>query len=177
MKCSTARSGWLVGAALAAALAANAGPRDPLYQWTDANGAVRYTSEIERIRARYREVTPEATRYSRPLLHVDGHGGGGIRHLASHSATMVLIVVSLMAGGVAALAMRAATTGLVIAASAGATATVITATAFLFHQALTWQRATRAILVEDPVPATSSAGDDSRSERFASRHPSRVRHI
>jgi len=36
-------------AALAGTLAANAGPRDPLYQWTDASGAVRYTSEIERI--------------------------------------------------------------------------------------------------------------------------------
>jgi hypothetical protein len=56
MKCSTARSGWLVGAALAAALAANAGPRDPLYQWTDANGAVRYTSEIERIPADQRSA-------------------------------------------------------------------------------------------------------------------------
>jgi hypothetical protein len=31
------------------ATAASAGPRDPLYQWTDATGAVRYTSEIERI--------------------------------------------------------------------------------------------------------------------------------
>jgi hypothetical protein len=26
-----------------------AGPRDPLYSWTDANGAVRYTTERERI--------------------------------------------------------------------------------------------------------------------------------
>jgi hypothetical protein len=40
-------SGWVVCAALASA--ANAGPRDPLYQWTDANGVVRYTSELERI--------------------------------------------------------------------------------------------------------------------------------
>jgi hypothetical protein len=36
-------------AALAGAIAARAGPRDPLYQWTDERGAVRYTSELERI--------------------------------------------------------------------------------------------------------------------------------
>jgi len=37
--------------ALACALAApaSAGPRDPLYQWSDAAGAVRYTTELERI--------------------------------------------------------------------------------------------------------------------------------
>lgn len=28
---------------------ATAGPRDPLYEWTDADGVVRYTSEPERI--------------------------------------------------------------------------------------------------------------------------------
>ena len=42
-------SAWVVCAALAGASAAHAGPRDPLYQWTDGDGAVRYTSEIERI--------------------------------------------------------------------------------------------------------------------------------
>src|SRR5204862_4696913 len=39
--------GWAACAALASAAAA--GPRDPLYQWTDAHGAVRYTSNLERI--------------------------------------------------------------------------------------------------------------------------------
>jgi hypothetical protein len=34
---------------LALAAPAAAGPRDPLYQWADAAGAVRYTTEIERI--------------------------------------------------------------------------------------------------------------------------------
>ena len=38
-------------AVLVAAEAASAGPRDPLYQWTDATGAVRYTSELERVPA------------------------------------------------------------------------------------------------------------------------------
>ena len=38
-------------AALAGAIAASAASRDPLYQWTDERGAVRYTSEIERIPA------------------------------------------------------------------------------------------------------------------------------
>jgi hypothetical protein len=42
--------------ALAAAIAASAGPRDPLYQWTDERGAVRYTSEIERIPAGQRSA-------------------------------------------------------------------------------------------------------------------------
>jgi hypothetical protein len=41
--------GWVACAVLVGAVAASAGPRDPLYQWTDANGAVRYTSELERI--------------------------------------------------------------------------------------------------------------------------------
>ena len=36
-------------AVLSGAIAASAGPRDALYQWTDEHGAVRYTSEIERI--------------------------------------------------------------------------------------------------------------------------------
>lgn len=38
-------------AALALALAApaSARPRDALYQWTDATGAVRYTTQIERV--------------------------------------------------------------------------------------------------------------------------------
>jgi hypothetical protein len=138
---------------------------------------LRLANEIERIRARYREVVPEATRWFRPLLHVDGAGGGGVRHLASHSATMVLIVVSLLAGGAAALAVRAADAGLAMAASAGATATVVTAAAFLSHQALAWRRATRAILLEDPTPSTSPTGNGSRGERFASRPLSRVRHI
>jgi hypothetical protein len=40
-------AGWAACAALAGAAAA--GPRDPLYQWTDAHGAVRYTSNLERI--------------------------------------------------------------------------------------------------------------------------------
>src|SRR5688572_33417280 len=56
MKRSIVRSGWLAGAALVAAIAASAGPRDSLYQWTDANGAVRYTSEIERIPADQRSA-------------------------------------------------------------------------------------------------------------------------
>jgi len=50
-------------AALAGTLAANAGPRDPLYQWTDASGAVRYTSEIERI--------PDAQRSSAVVVAAD----------------------------------------------------------------------------------------------------------
>jgi hypothetical protein len=37
----------LISAALAAPAAARS--RDPLYQWTDADGAVRYTTRIERI--------------------------------------------------------------------------------------------------------------------------------
>jgi len=48
--------GLVAGAALTAAIAASAGPRDPLYQWTDAGGAVRYTSEIERIPAEQRSA-------------------------------------------------------------------------------------------------------------------------
>jgi hypothetical protein len=35
--------------ALALAGPAAAGPRDPLYQWSDAAGAIHYTTEIERI--------------------------------------------------------------------------------------------------------------------------------
>jgi len=31
-----------------------AGPRDPLYQWSDAAGAVRYTTQLERIPAEHR---------------------------------------------------------------------------------------------------------------------------
>jgi hypothetical protein len=54
---------WLAGA-----LAASAGPRDPLYQWTDAQGAVRYTSEIERI--------PEPQRSSALVIAA---GRGGVR--------------------------------------------------------------------------------------------------
>jgi hypothetical protein len=34
---------------LAVAFAASARPRDPLYQWTDSDGVVRYTTEITRI--------------------------------------------------------------------------------------------------------------------------------
>ena len=49
-------SGLAAFAALAGATAANAGPRDPLYQWTDERGAVRYTSEIERIPAEQRSA-------------------------------------------------------------------------------------------------------------------------
>jgi hypothetical protein len=56
MKRSIVRSGWLALAALVAAIAASAGPRDPLYQWTDAKGAVRYTSELERIPADQRSA-------------------------------------------------------------------------------------------------------------------------
>lgn len=138
---------------------------------------LRLATEIERIRARYREIAPEATRYFRPLVHVDGPGGGGVRHLASHSATMVLIVVSLTAGGASALALHAADAGLVMEALAGATATVVTAAVFLFHQALAWRRATRAILLEDPAPSTWPTGNGSRSERFATGRSSRVRHI
>ena len=48
--------GLAAGAALAGAIAASAGPRDPLYQWTDERGAVRYTSEIERIPAGQRSA-------------------------------------------------------------------------------------------------------------------------
>jgi hypothetical protein len=42
-------SGALIALALAAPAAAR--PRDPLYQWTDAAGAVRYTTEVARIPA------------------------------------------------------------------------------------------------------------------------------
>jgi hypothetical protein len=56
MKRSIVDSGCLAGAALVAAIAASAGPRDPLYQWTDASGAVRYTSELERIPADQRSA-------------------------------------------------------------------------------------------------------------------------
>ena len=41
---------------LALASPASAGPRDPLYQWTDASGAVRYTTEIERIPEELRDA-------------------------------------------------------------------------------------------------------------------------
>jgi hypothetical protein len=41
-------------AALALAAPAAARPRDALYQWTDATGAVRYTTQIERIPAEQR---------------------------------------------------------------------------------------------------------------------------
>lgn len=54
-----ARSGSAVGLVCAALLAvpaaAHAGPRDPLYQWTDADGAVRYTTHRERIPLVHRE--------------------------------------------------------------------------------------------------------------------------
>jgi hypothetical protein len=46
----------LAACAALAAIAASAGPRDPLYQWTDERGAVRYTSEIERIPAEQRRA-------------------------------------------------------------------------------------------------------------------------
>jgi hypothetical protein len=42
-----ALGGWAAYTVLASAAAA--GTRDPLYQWTDARGAVRYTSNLERI--------------------------------------------------------------------------------------------------------------------------------
>ena len=53
-------------AALAGAIAASAGPRDPLYQWTDERGVVRYTSEIERI--------PDGQR-SGAVIVASGRGG------------------------------------------------------------------------------------------------------
>jgi hypothetical protein len=34
----------------------SAGPRDPLYQWSDAAGAVRYTTDLERIPADRRDA-------------------------------------------------------------------------------------------------------------------------
>ena len=52
-------------AALALAASAAAGPRDPLYQWTDAAGAVRYTTEIERIPLGQRGAA---------VVVADGHG-------------------------------------------------------------------------------------------------------
>jgi hypothetical protein len=42
--------------ALAAAAPAAAGPRDPLYRWTDEAGAVRYTTERERIPEQQRDA-------------------------------------------------------------------------------------------------------------------------
>jgi hypothetical protein len=110
---------------------------------------LRLAAEIDRVRARYRGLAPGADLYFRPLLHLDG-GGGGIRHLASHSASTVLVVVGLLAGGAAALGVRAAGSGLAVAASAGVVATVATAAALLLHQILTWRRATWAVVPGEP---------------------------
>jgi hypothetical protein len=52
-----ARAAWIVPLACAlAALTAQAGPRDPLYRWSDAAGAVRYTTERERIPPGHRDT-------------------------------------------------------------------------------------------------------------------------
>jgi len=44
-----ARAHLALAALIIASLGAAAGPRDPLYRWSDADGNVRYTSERERI--------------------------------------------------------------------------------------------------------------------------------
>jgi hypothetical protein len=59
-------SGLAAFAALAGAIAASAGPRDPLYQWTDERGAIRYTSDVERIPAEQRSAA---------TVIAAGHGG------------------------------------------------------------------------------------------------------
>lgn len=104
---------------------------------------LRYASEIEEIRRHYRALSPGAARFFAAMADVGGPAAGRW-HLLSHSATMVLVVDSVLAGGGAAVATWALAAPLQAVASAGVALGAATAVAFLAHQARSWRAVTTA---------------------------------
>lgn len=118
-----------------------------------AIGDLEFARGIERIHGYYRGLGVSAATY----FPVGGQVGGapvpnvaarGARrhHLHSHSATMVLVVDGLLAGGVAAAVAGAAGFGVIPSTVIGVAVSAAVASAFSVHQARAWRTAMSATL-------------------------------
>jgi hypothetical protein len=132
-----------------------------------------YARAINRIRRRYLDLDPEAGQWfvlcgfddPAGVLAAMGLANPGTahsnRHLLSHTASMVAVVTSIIAGVGVALAAHAAGTGrLPVAASAtlGVMATVAATAAFGWHQVRRWRAAEASVPSLFPSPPAAHPG-------------------
>ncbi|HMN99272.1 MAG TPA: hypothetical protein PKD59_07655 [Miltoncostaeaceae bacterium] len=112
---------------------------------------LEFARGIERIHGYYRGLSASATAYfpaggpvgGAPVPNAGGRGSHR-HHLHSHSATMVLVVDGLLAGGVAAAVAGAAGFGVIPSALIGVAMSAAVAAAFSVHQARAWRTAMTA---------------------------------
>jgi hypothetical protein len=133
-----------------------------------------YARAIGRIRQYYRQLDPAADRYLLLSGHDDPPGvlaNMGLVptrwHLLSHSATMVLAVVAILAGAFAAL-LATVWAGLPVAPTAVAGAAVAggVAIALLRHESRRWRAAEAAVVPASPSPMSSPQGRAHRGRRL-----------
>lgn len=110
---------------------------------------VTYARAINRIRAYYRTLSPDAEAYllMSPAEHVHGVlSNAGMRrsryHLLGHAATMVAVVDAVLGGATAGVALELlAGASTVTAGAVGVATAVVTLVALLVHQAGGWTQA------------------------------------